>query len=222
MELERCGIGSVNNAFYTHWHPDHTAGRRIFEQLNMDWITDKPANTTTVFLPPKVEEDFKTYGLMDHMKHLERLGVIALRRIEENAKVQIGGIGVSCMQMANPSLYAYTLEENEKRVLLAVDDTYHWTPPPSLRDVDLAVLETGWFEKAPDGTALFPVGNPIRMSEASFEETLKKIRAINAKRTILTHIEEIFQRTYDDLMEIERQYKELNIKFAYDGLIVEV
>jgi len=226
VELERCNIDAVDHVFYSHWHPDHTGGRRIFEQLNLD-ISFKNQSwarkTTTVHLPPRVEEDFKNrIGLMEHLSHLAGMGLIALRRIEEGQVLEINGIRVQCRQMTNPSLYAYLLEENEKRVLLALDDTFRWVPPQDLRGVDLAVLESGWFERGPDGSLLIAEDNPIRKGEAPFEETLEKVRVIEAKRTVLTHIEEIFQHTYDDLKKVEAKHSDLNVSFAYDGLAVEV
>ena len=223
VELERCAIDSVENAFYTHWHPDHTGGMRIFEQLNMNWFSDKPKNTTTVYLPPKVQDDFKNkLGLMDHLNHLARIGVVKIRILQEAQRIEINKIGIQCRQMLDPSLYAYLLEEDDKRVLLALDDTFRWVPPQDLKGVDLVVLETGWFERSPDGSTLFTKDSSIARSEASFEETLAKIRGIGAERTILTHIEELVQRTFDDFKELEAEYGDLRITFAYDGLTVEV
>jgi len=226
VELERNEIGTVDNAFYTHWHPDHTSGMRVFEQLNLD-ISFKnrtwAKKTTTVHLPPKVEDDFRSYlGLMERLSHLEEMNLIALRRIGERQVIEINGVLLQCWQMANPSLYAYLMEEKGRKVLLALDDTFRWVPPEDVRNVDLAVLEAGWFERAPDGTLLIGADNPIRRTEAPFEETLEKARLIGAGRTVLTHIEEIFQRTYDDLKELEKQYAHLRLSFAYDGLTIQI
>lgn len=226
VEMERFGIKAVDHAFYTHWHPDHTGGRRIFEQLNVQLPSKDRGwakKTTTVYLPPQVEEDFKNrIGLMDHFSHLVRMKQVALRRIEQGEIVQIGNVRIQCRQMANPSLYAYLLEEDGKRVLLALDDTFHWIPSKDMVGVDLAVLETGWFGKSPQGSLLISEDHPIARGEASFEEVLEMVRIINAKRTILTHIEELFGYSYDDLRELEAKYRDLNLSFAYDGLTVEV
>jgi phosphoribosyl 1,2-cyclic phosphate phosphodiesterase len=226
VQLNRENIDHVDHVFYTHWHPDHTSGIRVFEQLNWNVYGDEKAGmnkTTNVYLPSKVEEDFRNHhGLMDDLNYFESRNIVNLHRAKEGEIVEINGFKIQCRQMTNPSLYAYLLEEGGKRTLLALDDTYRWTPATDLRGVDLAVLETGWFEKAPDDTVLFGEDHPIRESEASFEETLEKIRITRAKRTILTHIEEVFQHTYDDLKQLERQYEDLKITFAYDGLVVEV
>jgi phosphoribosyl 1,2-cyclic phosphate phosphodiesterase len=222
VELERWAVDSVDNAFYSHWHPDHTSGMRIFEQLNMDWISDRPKKTTTVYLPPNVQSDFKTHiGLMERLGNLAEMKLVTIRTMANGHNIDLGGFKVQCREMANPSLYAYLLEENGKRVLLALDDTFRWIPPQDLRGVDLAVLETGWFERTPDGLVLATRDSPVARDEASFDETIEKVRKIGAERTILTHIEEISQRTYDDLKRLEAEYSDLNVTFAYDGLTVE-
>lgn len=225
VELNRQSVDQVDHVFYTHWHPDHTSGIRVFEQLNWDVYGGKGwmNKTSNVYLPPKVEEDFRNHhGLMNDLNYFESMNLVNLHRIKEGEIVEINGVKIQCRQMTNPSLYAYLLEERGKKTLLALDDTFQWTPATDLRGVDLAVLETGWFEKAPDGTVLFAENHPIRESEASFEESLEKIRTIGAKRTILTHIEEVFQHTYDDLKRIEKRYENLNITFAFDGFMVDV
>jgi phosphoribosyl 1,2-cyclic phosphate phosphodiesterase len=36
LQLARSGITRVGAALYSHWHPDHTAGRRMWE-MNFDF-----------------------------------------------------------------------------------------------------------------------------------------------------------------------------------------
>lgn len=33
-ELNRSRVTNVNACLYSHWHPDHVMGRRVFESLN--------------------------------------------------------------------------------------------------------------------------------------------------------------------------------------------
>jgi|GEM_PF-1540054 len=46
------------------------------------------------------------------------------------------------------------------------------------------------------------------------------IKSIGAKNTIITHIEEDWGKSYSDYLEIEKQYA--NLKFAYDGMVVNL
>ncbi len=38
QQLTRETIQTVNHIFYTHWHPDHTLGMRIVEQMNRYYL----------------------------------------------------------------------------------------------------------------------------------------------------------------------------------------
>ena len=36
-QLNRSQVRRVAAVTYSHWHPDHTAGRRVLEEMNIDW-----------------------------------------------------------------------------------------------------------------------------------------------------------------------------------------
>src|SRR6185369_13565263 len=36
-QLDRAGITDIRACFYSHWHPDHTLGRRVWETRNGDF-----------------------------------------------------------------------------------------------------------------------------------------------------------------------------------------
>ena len=226
LELNRAGIMRVNHVFYTHWHPDHTSGIRVIEQLNIDWKGlpgHKNLRTTPVYLPPQVKKDFEKYlSLMDRLSYMKRLKLVSIIEILEGKPVQIGSLSVKAIQMKDPSLYAYLITDGEKRVLLALDDTKGWVPDHELKGVDLVVLETGWFEYGLEGNILVVPEHNLRQVESSFEETLEILKNVNAKRVILTHIEEMNGRSYTDYLELEKELQEFRITFAFDGMTVEV
>src|SRR5215216_4905068 len=62
LQLDRSRITRINAALYSHWHPDHTAGRRVWETRNYDfrgWPREaKSVECTTVYLPERVGADF--------------------------------------------------------------------------------------------------------------------------------------------------------------------
>ena len=57
--------------------------------------------------------------------------------------------------------------------------------------------------------------------EATFAETLEIVRQLGARRTVLTHVEEMDGLSYDDLLRLEQRLEGL-VRFAYDGLVLEV
>lgn len=123
-------------------------------------------------------------------------------------------------------MYAFLLEEKETRVLIAMDELYKWEPPAHLiGNLDVAILPMGvvefdWKtkEKIRDRTFI------ERIREATFEDTLEVAKQLQAKHTIITHIEEIDNLGYDELKEIEAELRAegMNITFAYDTLKINV
>src|SRR5438876_1138631 len=115
-----------------------------------------------------------------------------------------------------------SLERESRRWVFALDDTKDWKPSTEFSDPDLLVLETGWFERDPGGRVIVPPGHPIRNEEASFEETLDMIDRINPQKTVLTHIEQLWARSYEDYLELEKKHHGHKLQFAYDGLRIKL
>ena len=58
--LNRSRVTDIAGCFYSHWHPDHVMGRRIWESRNLDWRHWPPENQkTTIYLPEQVAKDFQ-------------------------------------------------------------------------------------------------------------------------------------------------------------------
>jgi len=36
-QLNRSRVREIAACFYSHWHPDHVTGRRLWEEMNTDW-----------------------------------------------------------------------------------------------------------------------------------------------------------------------------------------
>ncbi len=221
--LEREGIHEVSHLVYTHWHPDHTAGRRVLEQLNMDWLNPKARRITHVWLPTWVRDDFrKRHGLEDNLEYFERSGIARIHEVGEGERFQLDGLSVCPFRMAQPGLTAYVLERASRRLVFALDDAKDWKPSTEFLEPDLLVLETGWFERDPKGRVIVPPGHSIRNEEASFEETLGIIDRINPRKAILTHIEQLWARSYEDYLELEKNHHGRKLQFAFDGLRVKL
>lgn len=218
--LDREGIHRVRHIAYSHWHPDHTMGRRVIEQLNLN-LRNRTKTMTEVWLPSWVREDFrKRLGLEDHFEFFEKMGIARMNEISEGGSFSIDGAHVRPFRMTQSELASYLVQVHESRVVLALDETKDWIPQPELLKPDILVIETGWFERTLQGEEIVPPGHWIRESEASFEETLDLVQKIAPKAAFLTHIEELNARSYRDYLRLEKQHADLRIKFAYDGLQV--
>jgi len=220
--LEREDIHHVSHLLYSHWHPDHTMGRRVLEQLNLN-LRKRTKTITDIWLPSWVREDFrKMLGLEDHFQFFEKMGIARIHEFAEGEAIELGNATVKAFSMTQPGLASYLVQQDGKRVVLALDEIKDWNPGRELMEPDVLVLETGWFEHDKQGEQIIPTGHWIRQSEASFEETLELVRKINPRLAIATHIEELNGRSYADYLELEKKYERYHLRFAYDGLRISL
>jgi len=62
--------------------------------------------------------------------------------------------------------------------------------------------------------------HPLREELYSMEDIINLKEQYNIKNVIITHIEEYYGKSFSDYQELEKKYK--NIKFAYDGMKIEI
>lgn len=230
MQLDRARLGSIRGGLYSHWHPDHTMGRRVWETLNAaPRSVDDGHRRSDVYVPRGVLEDFQRFGLMPHFQFLAQR-FINLVAMEPEQPYEINGYTVVAIPLAMARTYAFLFEaagegSSRRRVLVAMDETRGWYPPPYLSGVDLAIIPVGIFEFDPfTGERRTPRNHPLLDEEATFEQTLELVAALGARSTVLTHIEEPDQLGYGDLMRLEQRgdLRALRATFAYDGRVLEV
>jgi phosphoribosyl 1,2-cyclic phosphate phosphodiesterase len=206
-QLNRSTITEISACFYSHWHPDHVMGRRVWE-MNLDFRAwPRKSNPTDIYLPEQVGKDFrKMLGSWEHFEFLEKLGTARIVEMQDGACAEIQDARITPFRVAHDYVYAFLFEGENERLLIAPDELKGWMPPEFLHDLDLAVLPMG-----------------LRL-EATFDDTMEIVAKLGAKRTILTHVEEIDGLTHDDLQTLgERLRGEgKSVEFAYDTLIVDV
>jgi len=228
-QLNRAGIERVRACVYSHWHPDHVMGRRVFESLNFParvWPRP-PAPATDVYLPAQVARDFATWlGGREHLRFLEeRLGVVRVHEVPDGDEIRLESLGIRPFRLAEDYVYAFVLDDAAARVLVVMDELHGWMPPSDLGRFDVAVLPMGVCEHDPftGGRRVHP-DHPVLRAEATFADTLGVVRALDAERVYLAHVEEPDRLGYDDLRRLERVLAErdgIELTFAYDGLLVE-
>jgi phosphoribosyl 1,2-cyclic phosphate phosphodiesterase len=230
LQLDRAAIGDIAACFYSHWHPDHTMGRRVFETRNGDfrgWPPEaKRQRVTDVFLPEQVAADFRVrLGGMDHLEFMAGRGWIRIHELSDGETVTIGGVLIRPFRLAEDYVYAFELREDSRRLLLAMDELNGWQPPIALRGCELAVIPMGICEFHPfSGTRLIHQEHPILRFEATFEETLGIVDELAAQRVVLSHVEEMDGLTLSELSGLERRLRDQGrpVTFAFDGLVVDV
>ena len=223
VSLNESGIDRVRACFYSHWHPDHVMGRRVFEQMNWN-LRDSSGNygVTDIYIPERVEKDMQTkLATRAHLDYLRALGLVTITVIPEGESVEIEGVTITPFQVAVEYVYAYLLQGDGKRVLVAMDELFRWSAPDFLHGVDLAVIPSGVCEYHPlTGERRIEAGHPILELEMHLEETLELVRTMAAKQAVLIHIDEVDGISYDDGMELSRSYmaEGLPVAFGWDGM----
>lgn len=225
FQLNRAGLPHVPACIYSHWHPDHTLGRRVWE-MNKDWRGWPPHDRQSdIYLPQQVAADFRAYlGAWEHFAFLAAQNLVRLTVLQDGESFTLGKTRIQPVRLAANYVYAFLLEEDGKRILIAPDELVGWDPPPVVRELDLAVLPMGVPEFDPfTGERMVHADHPVLQAEATWAQTLEIVHKLKAQRTVLTHIEEPFHMSYDDLQRLSAKLhgEGLNIEFAYDTLQVE-
>lgn len=222
--LNRANIDQVRACFYSHWHPDHVMGRRIFEQLNWN-LRGGENRTTDVYVPARVRDDMKAqFGTWNHLEYMQSLGIVKLHVIAPGESVTIDDVSITPMPLAEEYVFTYLIEQGRKRVWIAMDELVGWSPDHRVAELDLAILPSGVCEFHPlNGERRISADEPVLETEMRYERTLEVIAEMNPKQAVLMHLDEPDGVTYDDGLElsIKLQASGHPITFGWDGLIVE-
>jgi phosphoribosyl 1,2-cyclic phosphate phosphodiesterase len=222
IQLNHSQVTRIAAGFYSHWHPDHTAGRRVWESRNFDFRSwPRRFVTTPLYIPERVWEDFEAnYGLADQFRFMEKQGTVKVVQVAGNEPFDVGGTRVTALPLDAENAHAFLFEAAGKRVLVAMDETHGWTPP-ALGPLDLAVLPVGVFELHPfSGERLIPeefCKPPVKKTR--YAHALEMVRALAPRRAVLSHVEEMDRLSHDELVRLGAAD---GWEPAFDGLVVEV
>ncbi len=229
IEINRSRIDEIQACFYSHWHPDHTSGRRIFE-MNIDWTGYPQKNKKTkVLLTEKIASTFEScMSLMDHFKFFDKQGIVDIQIIKNDEDVEINGYSVKPIQLGNEYVFGYMVTGGLKTILVVMDELKNWKPDEFIKSIqfDLVYLPFGVFDVNPiTNIRLIDERHPILKEEQTINETIEVIRNMNSKRFILSHIEEPDNITFDLARELSKYYSQetkKRIDIAYDTMVIDV
>jgi len=207
--LNRRNVTEVENIFLTHWHPDHSFGFRLLVQANYDFINDKCLKKINIYMPSKVYLKFKKiYPAIEYLLKNKKMGNLIL--INDGDKIKINNILIEPKAYTkNSEHYAYLISEDNKKVLYAPCDTINLKG--KYENLTLLIHEQGYFS------------SEIKW-ELSFDKLIDRIKSWKPKSVILTHIseDEIRRWGWEYLNKKETENKNLNLKFAYDGMKIRI
>lgn len=221
-QLNRSQVSRIGAGLYSHWHPDHTAGRRVWETRNFDFRSwPRHAETTPLYIPVRVWEDFeRRYGLADQFRFMERQGTVRLHTVDEGEPFVIERVSVTPVPLAAENAHAFLFEDGERRILIAMDETHGWRPP-ELGPLDLALLPIGVFEHHPiTGERLIPeVFCVPPVAKTRYHQALEMLQELAPRRAVLSHVEEMDRLSHDDLLALGARD---GWEPAYDGMLIDV
>jgi len=224
LQLNRERINEIDYIFYTHWHPDHTFGMRIVERMYKFWLDtfvrrNKPRNKVKVCALGEVMEDLKSMGYRggSFFTYYERSGLIEPTELKEGKDFKIRNIMITPFEVQTTYNVStvFLIQENNKRVVYAPCDVKPFPETHKLKNLDLLIIGSFHLDGPLKEGIVIPLDNPLRVELFSPRELQQFARKLNARRIIVTHIEEEWGKTYDEYKQLEKEY---NLEFAYDGM----
>ena len=225
QSLNRFGIRRINHLMFTHLDPDHTEGFRVVEQITLDFRTWRayPEKQIRLLLPREMSESIKgirsQYGpVIDFYKES---GFIDIQPFDE--QTQIGDVQITAMPVDRGSQWSfvYVFEKNGRKVVYAPCDI---KPFPERRseaqNADLLIIQPGIFEEGLKHGFRYPNEHISRTTLYTYKQTLDLASRIQAKKVLFVHLEEYWNRSYDDYCALEEENSD--IRFAHDGMRITV
>jgi phosphoribosyl 1,2-cyclic phosphate phosphodiesterase len=167
----------------------------------------------------------RTLGTWDHLEYMQSLGLVHLHVIAPGASVTIADVTLTPIPLAEEYVFAYLVHQGGRRVWIAMDELFGWSPDATLAHLDLAILPSGVCEHHPlTGERRVPADHPVLRTEMRFERTLEVIRQMAPKRAALIHLDEPDGVSYDDGLVLSARFQAegLPVTWSWDGLILEV
>ncbi|MBW2708871.1 MAG: hypothetical protein JRD04_06260 [Deltaproteobacteria bacterium] len=224
-QLNRANIDRVDYLLFTHLDPDHVEGFRVVEQITLDFRTWEAygGKTIRLLLPQVLKDritDLKTiYGPL--IDFYEQQGFVEC--IGFDGRTTIGQTEITAIPVdrGSQTAFVYIFEKKGKKIVYAPCDI---KPFPEHRDEvkhpNILVIQPGIFEKGLKHGFRYPENHISRTTLYTFEETLALARRLKADQVLFVHMEEYWNRGYDDYRAIEKNLK--NMRFAHDGMRITI
>ncbi len=222
--LDRENIQDVDYLFLSHSHPDHTYGLRFVQSL-LDYQKIRPIKVLPLYMGEIAFDKFSKFFYPSVIYFWKKMGLIEPRLTHDKQIVELGDMKITwyCTNKdKGDDNFAFLFKQNNKKVLFAFDDVYDLEINPEFYNLDLLIHECGWFDYKPNGEVLFYNPGKRWSDDIKFDETIERIKELRPKKTILVNLEEIYDRSYDDYLDLQNQYKSLNIEFAFDGMKIDL
>jgi phosphoribosyl 1,2-cyclic phosphate phosphodiesterase len=224
-QLNRAHVRRVDYLTFTHLDPDHVEGLRVVEQIALDFRSWRayPEKRVCLLLPEELVEPLRSvrsqYGPV--VDFYEESGFLRVESFRD--RVKIDGVGITAIPIDRGRQMAFVqvFEMSGRRVVYAPCDLKPFPEHRSeVQGADLLIIQPGIFERGLRRRYRYPPDHVSRSTLYTFEQTLELAERVRARKVLFVHLEEYWNRSYDDYRVLERRYP--NVRFAYDGMTVNV
>lgn len=225
QQINRAEIDRIDHLMFTHLDPDHVEGFRVVEQITLDFRSWASYNAKTIklVLPEQLKVPLRNitsvYGpVIDFFKEQDFIECSFF-----DNKVKIGETSITAIPVDRGSQisFVYVFEKSDVKLIYAPCDI---KPFPEKRqevqNADLLVTQPGIFETGLKHGFTYPEDHISRTTLYTFDETRGLAERIGARQILFVHLEEYWNRGYDDYLELEKQFD--NLRFAHDGMRIRI
>lgn len=221
--LNYADVQEVNYVLFSHMDPDHTLGMRVFEQLRLNWFDvsmgKECTNPITVLATQNVMEDLnsictKNGSFLDYYEKVRHL----IKRQAVKDSVCLEGIKITFVKAGYSTVFVF--EQGERKVIYAPCDVKPFPKNNIFKNADVMIIGNTIVGKILKDGFVLKEDNPLNDELFNMDEIKDLKDTYNMKKVVMTHLEEDWGKSYDDYLELQKQYD--NITFAYDGMTFEI
>jgi len=225
LQLNRAGIDRIDHLMFTHLDPDHVEGFRVVEQITLDFRSWKAyrGKKIRLILPrvlmDKLVDIRSIYGPI--INFYQARGFVECVVFDGGARIGETDVTAIPVDRGSQTSFVYIFEKEGGRIVYAPCDIKPFPEEhKEVQGADLLVIQPGIFEDNLKHGFQFPKDHISRKTLYTFEQTIALARRIRAEKVLFVHLEEYWNRGYDDYLAIEKKID--NVQFAHDGMRVRV
>jgi len=223
--LNRSSIRRIDYLILTHLDPDHIEGLRVVEQITLVFRTWRAyqGKHIRLLLPEQLVEPLRNirsqYGPM--LDFFQESGFIHLIPFREQTQIKDVQIITIPVDRGSQTSFVYVFEKSGRKVVYAPCDLKPFPEHRSeLQRADLLIIQPGIFEDGLKHGFKYSADHISRTTLYTFEQTIELAKRLQAKEVLFVHLEEYWNRSYDDYCALEAKHP--GSRFAYDGMQLRV
>jgi phosphoribosyl 1,2-cyclic phosphate phosphodiesterase len=201
---------------------------RIVERMYKFWLEmfvkgKSPKKKVRICASQNVMKDLKSIGYRrgSFFTYYEKSELIETIELPNKQPFKIGNFVITPFETKTTYNYSavFLIQENDKRIVYAPCDVKPFPVNPQLCDLDLLIIGSFHLEGPLKEGITIPENNALRVELFSPKEIQELSKSLNAKKTVLTHVEEEWGKSFDEYELFKEEY---GLDVAFDGMRIEI